>query len=168
MEISSSPSSETEKGRQLAALSYLWIFSVIILFARRENAFIQLHARQGAVLFILSLLLWPFPPARYLELLLLAIMVLGFIQAAVGNAYRIPVIGDLAEGHLARESWARAWHSLKNVLVRLVKPEHVTPPFEPPQGPFPPSEDLLHRIEDDEKKLQRLEDELHQVQAKIH
>lgn len=180
MSDNSIPQEDIEKNRQLAALSYLWIFSLILLAARRESPFIQLHARQGTVLFILSILLWPLAFTRVLELLILALMVLGFIQAALGVPYVMPVIGDLAAGKLSAENLRRAWHSFRHNAIRLFKPEHVIPYFPekaektPPAAPagetgFDPrrlrndAEDgklsaLLHRVEEDEKKIEKLEE----------
>ncbi len=183
MPASPIPSSDVEKNRQMAALSYLWIFSLFILIARRDSAFTQLHARQGLVLFFFSIVLWPLEVTRVGEILILALMVFGFIQAAAGNAYRIPVVGDFAEGRLASPAIAKAWHAMKHGLIRLFKPEHVTPEFKIPQSsaispsetaatPQPVPEErkvsaLIHRVEEDEKKISALEEEVKTLESKL-
>ncbi|MFH1012851.1 MAG: hypothetical protein V1760_03845 [Candidatus Peregrinibacteria bacterium] len=178
------PASDIERSKQLAAISYLWIFSFIILLARRDSPFVQLHARQGLILFVLSIVLWPWEITRYAEILILALMVLGFIQAALGRVYRIPVIGDIAEGKFTWGHVRKGWHIAKHTAIRLVKPEHVTPVFreeakrqheqemQQKQGTFSAEEKLVereekklsslfHRVEEDEKKLHELEEEVH-------
>lgn len=182
---SSIPAQDIEKNRTLAALSYLWAFSLIVALARRDSPFVQLHARQGLVLFVISVLLWPFGIARYAEVLVLALMTLGFIQAAMGNSYHIPVIGELAEG---RPSWfhiKKALHHAMHAAIKLIKPEHVTPyfteavktPAKPSGGPVMPQtaektlleqeekklSALFHRVEADEKKISQLQEEIDQL-----
>lgn len=165
------PAEDIEKNRQMAALGYLWIFSFIILVARRDSAFVQLHARQGFVLFVLSILLWPWAVTQYAEILVLALMALGFIQAATGNAYRIPVIGDFAEGHFASPELKKVWHYVKHGAIKAFKHEYVIPPFinelPAPAKPDAPASELLHRVEEDEKKIAALDREVKTLQTKL-
>ncbi len=163
------PIEDIEKNRQMAALGYLWIFSFIVLVARRDSAFVQLHARQGFVLFVLSIILWPWAITQYAEILILALMALGFIQAATGNAYRIPVIADFAEGHFASPELKKAWHYVKHGAIKAFKHEYVIPPFSAAaESPAPaPASDLLHRVEEDEKKIAALDQEIKTLQTKL-
>lgn len=175
---------DIEKNKDLAALSYLWLFSLIVLLARRDSPFIQLHARQGATLFLLSIALWPWELTRYGEFVVLALIVLGFVQAVQGKAYRIPFIADLAEGKVRRTHFKKAWHVLKHTAIKIVKPEHITPAFreelKEEQRELSHQEhelktekdlidreekklsSLLYRMDNDEKELHELEDEVHQ------
>lgn len=182
MEASSIPAKDIEENRQLAALSYLWVFSVIVLLARRESPFARWHARQAAVLFFISIAVWFLPLARYMELVLLAFMVVGFIEAAMGNIYRLPLIGLIAEGRLRWTDVQKGWHTVKHAAIRMVKPEHVTPYFREElqreaAAPLPavPEDELLkreekklssllRRVEEDEKKLSRLEETVKTLQ----
>ena len=41
---------EIEEGKVFAALAYLWLLSIIILFGKKENKFVLFHAKQGVVL----------------------------------------------------------------------------------------------------------------------
>ncbi len=180
---------DIRKNKDLAALSYLWLFSIVILLARRDSPFIQLHARQGVVLFVLSILLWPFEIAHYAEFVILAFMILGFIEAALGRAYRIPVISLIAEGKLRRHHFKKAWHITKHTAIKIAKPEHVTPGFkaelkeqeqelkthekilESEKRIMEQEEKklsaLMHRVDEDEKELHKLEDEVHQEFGKL-
>lgn len=188
MEQQTIPASDIEKNKQLAALSYMWIFSFIILLARRDSPFVQLHARQGFILFVLSIVLWPIEITRYGEFLILALMILGFIEAAMGNAYRIPVIASIADGTFSWGHVKKGWHHTKHTAIRMVKPEHITPAFREElnaqqkilkhqEGELKTEEELikreekklsslLHRVEEDEKKIQKLEEEVKRLTPK--
>ena len=174
---------DIKDNKDLAAMGYVWIFSIIILLARRESPFIQLHARQGLVLFLMSLVLWPLEITRYLEFVVLALALLGFIQAATGKEYRIPVIADIAEGKIGIKDLKRYWYNVKHTTIKLFKPEHVTPVFRDDldkqhndlmgQQSILKSEDrlleieekklstLMHKVNDDEVRIEKLEDEIH-------
>jgi uncharacterized membrane protein len=180
---------DIQKNKDMAALSYLWLFSIIVFLARRDSLFVRLHAKQGVVLFILSLVLWPFTITRYAEFVVLALMVLGFIEAAMGNPYRIPVIADITEGKIHWSDFKKAWHIIKHTAIKIVKPEHVTPEFREglkeearelkeqekalETGKLLKEQEdkklssLMHRIDEDEKELHKLEDEVHQEFGKI-
>ncbi len=45
-------SSVTQDDKVYAALSYLWILSILPLVMKRDRPFVQFHARQGFMLFI--------------------------------------------------------------------------------------------------------------------
>lgn len=107
--MSDAPPSGTESPRErdirenkdIAAVSYIWVMSIIIYFARKDSAFIHYHARQGVVLFLISLPLWFIPVVgNLLEFFILAGMVMGFINAFQGHYTDVPVIGALAKGEL--------------------------------------------------------------------
>jgi len=177
------------KNKDLAALSYVWVFSLIILLARRESPYIQLHAKQGTILFVLSMLLWPYATLRYGEYVVLALCILGFIQAAMGNVYSIPIIGDIAEGRVHRDSFGKLWHVIKHTAIRMVKPEHVTPSF---RSELQKQEDerireekiiaperiveqeegkkisaLINRVEEEGKEINGLKDEVKELEEKV-
>lgn len=157
------PSQDIQKNKELAALSYMWLFSIVILLARRDSPFIQWHARQGTLLFFFSILIWPFTSIRYLEFLVLGMMILGFIESGMGHVYSLPVIGDLAEGNIigVKSAFSKAYHS----LIRIFKPDHVTP--EPKEKTDEKSGaaqqgqlDLVHRLDQDEKRISALEEKM--------
>jgi len=89
---------DIEENKLLAALSYLWILSIIFLLVKKDSAFVQFHAKQGLVLFIVSIILWIIPIIGWLlNLVVLVLIIVGFIQALSGKAYKIPGVSQLAE-----------------------------------------------------------------------
>lgn len=89
----------------MAALSYIWIISIVMLLTKKDSEFIQFHAKQGLVLFGISIVLWVISiPLFFLwmvnslvYLVLFVAAVVGFIKAYGGEKYKIPVVGDIAE-----------------------------------------------------------------------
>ena len=189
MEKTKPPLKGNRREKELAALSYLWIFSVVILIAKRDNAFIQHHARRGFILFILSLLLWPVAILRYGEILILALMIFGFINATMGHENTIPVLSEIADGTLRLKHLKRYWHHTKHGAIRAVKPEHTTPPIreelKEQEKELKEQEKILgeekrlieteerklsalyHRLNEDEKEIHHLKDEVHHLEEEV-
>ena len=176
--------------KELAALSYMWIFSIPILLAKRDSVFIQHHARRGFVLFLLSLIFWFFPILRLGEFLVLALAVLGFIQAAMGNENTFPVLSEIADGTLRLKHLKTYWHHTKHSAIKIVKPDHKTPSIIKEElreqaRELTGQEKLLqqekhmvemeekklsalhHRVTEDEKRLDSLADEVHTLEKEV-
>jgi len=82
----------------MAALSYLWILSIVMLLVKKDDSYVQFHAKQGIILFVASIILWIIPVIGWLLNIVVTILViLGFIKAIQGERYKLPVIGDLAQ-----------------------------------------------------------------------
>lgn len=88
----------------IAAVSYLWLLSIIILLVKKDSDYVTFHARQGVVLFGISIVLWVLGLIPVLgllfglgQLVILVAVIVGFIQALGGKRYKMPVVGDLAE-----------------------------------------------------------------------
>lgn len=98
---------DIEKNKDVAAMSYLWILSIVVLYARKDSPFIQYHAKQGMWLFLVSIPVWIIPGiGHYLEFIVLAGMIIGFLNAAQGKFHDVPVVGKLAKGSLTlRDIW---------------------------------------------------------------
>ncbi len=88
------------------ALAYIPMVALLALLVKPESAYIKLHGRQGLMLFIiffLSLFLYvifsPLGPlvAGLLQLGLFVVGVYSLYQAFIGNWWKIPVLGDIAE-----------------------------------------------------------------------
>lgn len=85
----------------IAALSYFWILSVVFYVTNKNDKFVVFHARQGMVLFALSLLSmipvfgWMIAPV--ITLVVLVASLIGAIKAYQNEEYRLPVVADLAE-----------------------------------------------------------------------
>lgn len=89
---------DIEENKVLAALSYLWIISLVILLVKKDSPFAQFHAKQGLVLFIAFVLLGWIPVLGWLfDIVLLIAIVVGFIQALSGKAFEIPGVHPLAK-----------------------------------------------------------------------
>lgn len=142
-----SPEQDAQQNRDIAALSYVWILSLVVYFAKRDSSFVRFHARQGIVLFLLSIIVWLIPyVGRLLELIILALVVLGFLNAAQGQQKELPLIGALARRDLTgvRLSWremidafARGWQQLRRRQAAQPTPSP-PPPQLPPSTPTPP------------------------------
>lgn len=123
------PSSElsaddVKQNKDVAALSYVWVLSVFVYFSKRSSPFVAFHAKQGMVLFVLSLLVWfiPFGIGRIAELLVLVGCVVGFLGAAQGEWKQLPIVGAIARRDKSgvREEWkgivdstAVAWNGFR-------------------------------------------------------
>ncbi len=143
---------DVEENKDIAALGYIWILSVFVFFARKNSPFVRFHAKQGMVLFAASVLLWFVPfIGRFLELIVLGLAVLGFLNAAQGSWRELPLIGALARGDKdgVRKGWksvtdiaAKAWHDLQKSMQ---KPKPAAAPTQPapsaaPAQPSSPAE----------------------------
>ena len=80
----------------LGAVSYLWILSIVMYVLKKDDEFVLFHAKQGIVIFIMSIIGfipvvgWPF------GLLAFVLVVIGFVKAYQGEKYKFPIISDIA------------------------------------------------------------------------
>ncbi len=81
----------------MAALSYVWILSIVMLAIRGKDAFIKFHAKQALVLFVISIFSWIPVIGWIVGILALVGMILGFINAWQGKEYRVPFVADWAD-----------------------------------------------------------------------
>lgn len=80
----------------MAALAYVWILSLVMLVAKRNDPFVQFHAKQGVVLLLISIvaaiLMWV-PVLGFIAWALSIVgMVIGFINAWQGKEYKLPYV----------------------------------------------------------------------------
>lgn len=148
------PSNETPEmkdirlNKDVAALSYIGILSVIIFAWRKDSPFIQFHSKQGIVLFIASipLLFVPFI-GNVLLLIVIAGALLGFINAATGKRSDVPFVGPLSRGEMtfselfstAGTKAKQAADALKETLREPKRDDHASAASPPPTNP--PHED---------------------------
>ena len=96
---------EVLEGKPYAILAYLWILCLIPLILKKDNKFSLFHAKQGLVLFIGELVIgfigvipilgWMI---LFLGTFLFGILSLaGIVQALLGNFWKMPVVGEIAE-----------------------------------------------------------------------
>ncbi|MBM3227400.1 hypothetical protein FJZ27_00850 [Candidatus Peribacteria bacterium] len=150
--VVASADSDVDRNRDLAALSYAWIMAPLLLIVRRHSPFVHFHARQGTVLFVLSLIFLLIPYAnRLLEIPVFLLMVWGFLEAGQGKRTELPIVGMLARGSFSlRGSWrqtvdgivsGRHWiHALWNEHDH--SPVGKAPPVAPSQQTSPPVRDI--------------------------
>lgn len=81
----------------MAALSYAWLISVVMLIIKRGDEFVQFHAKQGVILLVGSLLAF-IPVLGWLIAIASWIgMIVGFIMAWQGKRYEIPFVYKLSQ-----------------------------------------------------------------------
>ena len=107
---------DIDRNKDVAAMSYLSILSVVVRYARRDSPFIAYHAKQGIWLFLISIPVWLIPGiGHYLEFFVLAGMIIGFLNAAQGQKREVPIVGRLASGALTLRD---IWKSIVRAIVR--------------------------------------------------
>src|SRR5688572_30374277 len=81
----------------MAALSYAWIISLVMLVVKKNDEYVQFHAKQGLVLWLASLL--GFIPVFGWIVWGLAVagMVIGFVNAWKGVRYELPIVYGLSQ-----------------------------------------------------------------------
>lgn len=141
---------ETEEQRDIrmnkdvAAFSYVWIMSILIYASRKDSKFIRYHAKQGIVLFLISIPVAMIPYfGRYLLFIVVGGMLLGFVHAAQGQYADVPIAGPLAKGETKPSdilnSIGRGFSRVVSMFRQSVKkPPEPTPPS-PAPAPPPPS-----------------------------
>ena len=96
---------EVLDGKAYALLSYLWILCLIPLLLKKENKFALFHAKQGLVLFIAEIAVGFIGVIPVLGWMILffgtflfgILSLIGIVQVLMGNYWKIPVVGDIAE-----------------------------------------------------------------------
>ena len=96
---------DAEENKLIAAISYLSILCLVGLLGKKDSPFVQHHAKQGLVLFVIEIglmvvniipilgqIIWLFGS---IAVMILAIM--GIINAVQGKKADLPLIGDLAK-----------------------------------------------------------------------
>lgn len=92
------PMNDVEANKLFAALSYLWILSIVFLLLKKDSPFVQFHAKQALVLFIASIILNFIPILGWLlQLVVLALVITGVITAFQGKWFKMPLVAPLAE-----------------------------------------------------------------------
>ncbi len=92
----------TQYDRKLAAVSYVPLLGLIVLYGHRREHFVCFHALQGVVLSLYFFVAYFVPMIGiYLALLFAAIAVSGFIHAVAGQDYRIFGLGHFLDWVLA-------------------------------------------------------------------
>lgn len=89
---------DLDENKILAAVSYLWIASIVVLILKKDNEYVQFHAKQGLMLFITSVILMFIPIIGwFLNLVVFALVVVGFVKAISGEKWQLPILGEFAK-----------------------------------------------------------------------
>lgn len=89
---------EIEDGKVWAVLGYIGILFLVPLLMKKDNSFARFHAKQGMVIFIAWIALAWVPYIGRIGIAVLTIVsIIGIIKAIMGEMWKIPVVGDLAE-----------------------------------------------------------------------
>ncbi|USN53640.1 MAG: hypothetical protein H6760_00500 [Candidatus Nomurabacteria bacterium] len=83
--------------RLLALASYVWILSVLILLLKKDSDFVRFHARQGFVLFIISVICSILAIFWWVNLIVAVMALIGMYKAYQGEKWKMPLVGMLAE-----------------------------------------------------------------------
>lgn len=96
--VAPNPADDVEKNKLMAAISYIFIVSLIVLLVKKDSPFAQFHAKQGFVLFIVSLICGFVPVLGWLLNIVIFVMaIVGIVSAAQGKWYKMPLVSSLAE-----------------------------------------------------------------------
>lgn len=96
------PLPETDE-KIIAVIGYLAFFFVVPFIVKPKSKFCMLHAKQSAIMFFLTIIVlmvlvgiqWL---GSILTLALFALYIIALYRSAVGDYWKIPVIGNIAEG----------------------------------------------------------------------
>jgi uncharacterized membrane protein len=97
---------DIETNKLWACLSYVSFISLVMLFTKKDSKFVQEHAKQGTVLFIIQIIWWVLlkipalwwillPIAIVYDLAMLVLVLYAMYQTWNGKFWEIPVIGAL-------------------------------------------------------------------------
>ena len=87
----------SDESRIWAAASYLWIISIVVLAARKNDDFARFHANQGALLFIISIPMCFIPIIGWIINLIIGILaIIGIIKSLQGEKWELPLLGGTA------------------------------------------------------------------------
>jgi uncharacterized membrane protein len=95
----------TSEERMWAGISYIPLVALISLLSKPDSAYVKLHGRQGLLIFLvfffcIFVYLIPFIGPLFGGLVQMTMFIAGLFsmyQAFIGNWWKIPVLGDIAE-----------------------------------------------------------------------
>ncbi|QQR82929.1 hypothetical protein IPJ72_03805 [Candidatus Peregrinibacteria bacterium] len=110
-----------QKERQWAAASYLGPMSLLILIAERDRWYVAHHARRATILFLVSIIVWVISSIRWLEYLVLAMMIAGFLSALMGEEFKLPILSEVADNRLDKKQFERYWSRMTQWMKSIIK-----------------------------------------------
>ena len=105
MQTQQSSTSNDSENKFLAAISYIGVLCLIPLLLKKDDKFVQFHAKQGLVLFIAEIVISfiniiPFLGQMiwfFASLAFLLISIIGFIKAWRGEWWKIPYLHEYSK-----------------------------------------------------------------------
>ncbi len=98
MEINTEQRKDIEQNKDVAAASWTLVLAPLILYFRKDSEFIQFHAKQATILFLIAVLIALLPwDLDKLNVITVLVAVAGFINANNGLFWRVPIISDWAD-----------------------------------------------------------------------
>lgn len=88
---------DVELNKAVAALSYISILFLIPLLLKRDSEFAQFHAKQGMVLFLLSLLMFIPLLGQILFFVIVIVSVISIVKVTNGEWWKIPFVYDWSQ-----------------------------------------------------------------------
>ncbi|MCX6783775.1 MAG: DUF4870 domain-containing protein [candidate division WWE3 bacterium] len=96
-EVTATPVAKSDSNL-MAAISYLWILSIVMYFVKKDDEFVRFHAKQGMVLFIAELVCTIIPVINFFAwIVFLIIAIVAASKAYKGERWVMPVVGGIAE-----------------------------------------------------------------------
>jgi uncharacterized membrane protein len=90
----SADATDAQENKYTAALSYIWILFLIPLLTKKDSKFCQHHAKQGLILFIISLISW-FPFFGWIVgIAVIVVSIIAILKVLSGEYWKIPRIYD--------------------------------------------------------------------------
>ncbi|MFA6421792.1 MAG: hypothetical protein WCV92_00070 [Candidatus Buchananbacteria bacterium] len=88
----------TAEERIWGAASYLWVLSLVVLAARKDDEYVRFHANQGVFLFIISLIMIFIPILGWIiNVIILIFCIVGLVKSLKGERWQLPLVSDIAQ-----------------------------------------------------------------------
>ncbi len=121
---SDSVKKDIEENSDIAAFSYFLILSWVILYTRKDSPFIQFHAKQASILFVIFVFIWILPSnLSFLNLVTAALAITGLFQANQGKWWKMPIVSHMVEAGISPDTFWRQGVRFGNILRRSFQAE---------------------------------------------
>lgn len=87
----------SQEAKIWAAAGYLWVISLVVLAARKNNDYIRFHANQGTLLFALSIIFMVIPILWFLNIVVAIAAIFGILKAWQGEKWELPALAGMAK-----------------------------------------------------------------------
>lgn len=89
----------------MAVLSYIGPLVIVSYLTSKDNSFVRFHIKQGAVLFVIELILWVlgmmiwimWPLIQIVNIAIIVLSVIGIMNAASRKEKPLPLVGSFSQ-----------------------------------------------------------------------